>query len=84
MGDDLEIKDENEKPEQETEVELTTRNDYIEAAYKAISAFEDIDTGIMTKEDAKRIKRTIRKSILIIDDCISEMYDELFEDDEED
>jgi hypothetical protein len=38
----------------------------------------------MTKEDAKRIKRIMRKSLMIIDDCITEMYDELFEKNEED
>ena len=68
---------------EEVEIEYTTRSDYISAAYFAISSVEGIDTQIMSKEDAKRIKRIIRKSIMIIDDCISEMYDELYEDDAE-
>lgn len=76
-----------EKPveeQQEIDVEYTTRADYISAAYFAISSVEGIDTQIMSKEDAKRIKRIIRKSIMIIDDCITEMFDELYENDTED
>lgn len=73
-----------EEIEDEISIEYTTRSDYISAAYFAISSIEGIDTGIMTKEDAKRIKRIMRKSLMIIDDCITEMYDELFEDDNED
>jgi len=69
--------------EDEIEVETTTRSDYITAAYFAISSVESMDTQIMTREDSKRIKRIIRKSIKIIDDCIGEMHDELFEEDEE-
>ena len=72
-----------EELEEEVEVETTTRSDYITAAYFAISSVEGMDTQIMTREDSKRIKRIIRKSIKIIDDCISEMHDELFEEDEE-
>lgn len=68
---------------EEVGIEYTTRSDYISAAYFAISSVEGIDTQIMSKEDAKRIKRIIRKSIMIIDDCISEMYDELYDDDAE-
>lgn len=69
---------------EEIELEYTTRSDYISAAYFAISSVEGIDTQIMSKEDAKRIKRIMRKSIMIIDDCIGEMYNELYEDDTED
>lgn len=73
-----------EEATEEIELEYTTRSDYISAAYFAISSVEGIDTQIMSKEDAKRIKRIIRKSIMIIDDCIGEMYNELYEDDTED
>jgi len=72
-----------EELEEEIEVETTTRSDYITAAYFAISSVEGMDTQIMSREDSKRIKRIIRKSIKIIDDCIGEMHDELFEEDEE-
>lgn len=70
--------------EEETEIEYTTRTDYITCAYSAISAVEDMDLKMMSKEDAKRVKRIIRKSLMIIDDCITEMYDELFESNEDD
>lgn len=65
-------------------VEFTSASDYITAAYFSLSAVDDIDTAIVSKEDEKRIKRIKRKSIKIIDICISEMYDELFENDEDD
>jgi len=67
----------------ELDVEYTTRADYIACAFYAISSVEGLDTGIMTKEDAKRIKRIMKKSLRIIDDCINEMHDELFEDEED-
>ena len=34
---------------------------------------------MMSKEAARRIRRIRRKSIDIIDDCITELHDELFE-----
>lgn len=84
------IKEGTDKPTEETTeeldgyVEFTSASEYINSAYFAISAVDDIDTAIISKEDEKRIKRIKRKSIKIIDICISEMYDELFETDEDD
>jgi hypothetical protein len=43
----------------------------------------DFDTEMMSKKDAQRVKRIKRKALRIIDECISEMYDEMFEDEEE-
>ena len=93
MSDEILIVGEEEKvevplPEQEEEigeieVEYTSRSEYISSAYSAISAVEGMDTQIMSKEDAKRVRRIIRKSLMIIDDCITEMYDELYEKDED-
>jgi hypothetical protein len=93
MSDEILIVREEEKvevplPEQEEEigeieVEYTSRAEYISSAYSAISAVEGMDTQIMSKEDAKRVRRIIRKSLMIIDDCITEMYDELYEKDED-
>jgi len=68
----------------ETAFEYTTRESYISSAYFAISSVEAIDTELLSKEDARRIKRIMKKSIKIIDDCISEMYGELFDDEVED
>lgn len=63
--------------------EETSRAEYIAASYNSISAVQDIDTSLLSKEDEKRIKRIKRKALRIIDECISEMYDEMFEDEEE-
>ena len=79
MSEDLTIGEEIE----EAEFETTTRSDYVASCYNAIAAVGEIDTGIMSKEDAKRKARIVRKSLRIIDDIISELYDELFEEDEE-
>ena len=65
-------------------VEFTSASEYIHSAYSALAAVDDIDTAIISKEDEKRIKRIKRKSIKIIDICITEMYDELFDTDEDD
>jgi hypothetical protein len=71
-----------EKPiEEEIEVEFTSRAEYIASCYNAIAAVDCVNE--MTNEDAKRKRRIIRKSVKIIDSLISEMYDELFEEDEE-
>jgi hypothetical protein len=65
-------------------VEFTTAGEYIASAYYALASVEDADTALMSKESEKRVKRIKRKCIKIIDICISEMYDELFESDDED
>jgi hypothetical protein len=70
-------------PEEEAVFETTTREDYIGCAYNAIAAVEGLDTGMMTKTDALRVKRILKKSLRIIDECVNEMYNELFEDEEE-
>jgi hypothetical protein len=66
------------------EFEFTTRMDYIQASYFSLASIEGMDTMIMTKNDERRVKRIKRKSLKIIDCCLSEMYDELFETDDED
>ena len=75
---------ETEEVFEEAEFEITTRSDYIACAYNSINAVIDLDTALMSKEDDRRKRRIVRKSLRIIDDCICELYDELFEDDEED
>jgi hypothetical protein len=39
---------------------------------------------IMNKADELRVKRIKKKCIKIIDICVTEMYDELFEEDADD
>lgn len=74
-----------EKPEelQEGIVEFTTASEYIASSCNAINTINEIDTALMSKSDEARIKRIKRKSLRIIDLCIAEMYDELFESDDE-
>lgn len=74
-----------EKPEelQEGIVEFTTASEYIASSCNAINTINEMDTALMSKSDEARIKRIKRKSLRIIDLCIAEMYDELFESDDE-
>lgn len=66
------------------EIVFTTTSEYIHSACLALSAMSELDPMIMSKADELRWKRIRRKSMKIIDICVSEMYDELFEEDSED
>lgn len=65
---------------EEIEVEFTSRAEYIASCYNAIAAADSVDA--ITQEDQRRKKRIFRKSLRIIDSLITEMHDELFEDEE--
>lgn len=63
--------------------EATTTSEYIGASYNALQSVTDMDTALMSKEDAKRVHRIRRRSLRIIDHCIGILYDELFDEDTE-
>jgi hypothetical protein len=67
----------------EGEIIFTTTAEYIQGASVALATVSELDPMIMNKADELRVKRIKRKAIKIIDICISEMYDELFETDED-
>jgi len=71
---------EEEAEEEFIEVEFTTRTEAIQSAYASISACEEFDLGMLPISQQKIIKRIRRKSIRIIDECIGEIYDEIFDD----
>lgn len=68
----------------EGEIIFTTTSEYIQGASVALATVSELDPMIMNKSDELRVKRIKRKAIKIIDICISEMYDELFETDDDD
>lgn len=68
----------------EGEIVFTTTAEYIQGASVALATVSELDPMVMNKADELRIKRIKRKAIKIIDICISEMYDELFETDDDD
>lgn len=72
---------ETNQEELDLQVDFTTSHDYIASAFQAIAAVADIDTAIMSRMDEMRVKRIRRKSLLIIDSCIEELYNEIFETD---
>lgn len=69
--------------EAEIIVDYTTREEYIACAFNAIAAVSDMDTGLLNKTGQARIRRIRRMCLRILDDCVKEMHDELFETDEE-
>jgi hypothetical protein len=74
---------ETEENELDLQVDFTTSHDYIASAFQAMNAVDDIDTALLSKSDEMRIKRIRRKSLLIIECCINELYSELFESEDE-
>ena len=89
MSEDLVLGEENLEKDQtieeveEVAFELTSDAEYIQAAYFALSAVEEIDTQIMSKQDELRIRRIKRKALVIIDECLKSLYDEIIEETEE-
>lgn len=88
MKDDLTPKDRDDNfdsSEETIEFETTSRTEYISSAYYAIAAVSELDTELMSDEDKKRKRNILRKSLRIIDNIITELDGELFDDfDEED
>jgi hypothetical protein len=64
----------------EFEVAENTVIEYLSAAYYALDACEH--ANLMTKEGQLRIARIKRKCWKIIDHCVSEMYNEIFDNDD--
>ena len=69
--------------EEDVSFEFTTHAELISCSYYAISAVSELDTGMMSKVDAMMVKRIMRKSLKLIDKCISELYEVEFEQDED-
>lgn len=74
---------EEELLEFEYDMESTSPLEYIQGAYFSLSAIEGIDTEMMSKEDAKRIRRIRRKSIELIDESLSLLHSDFFEEENE-
>jgi hypothetical protein len=74
--------DEEQLPEEEQAVfEFTTREEYINCACAALNTVEGLNP--MTQIDTDRVKRIKRKCLRILDDLVGEMWDELYDNDEE-
>lgn len=85
MKEDLTTKDDIYEPLDDTiEFETTSRSEYISSAYYAIAAVSEIDTDMMGPAEQKRKRDILRKSLRIIDNIISELDGELFDEANED
>jgi hypothetical protein len=82
---DGEVVDEvvEEGTEEEFEVEICPPQEYIQSAYFAISAVENIDTYDMTKEEARRIKRIKKMSVELIYESLCMLHSDFFEKEED-
>lgn len=63
--------------------DFTTREEYIGCAFNAIMAVSEMDIGLLNKVEQNRIRRIRRMCLRILDDCVKEMHDELFENEED-
>jgi len=63
--------------------EPTTAEQAINAAYSALASVQVMDTTLMSKEDANRIKGITKKSIKILHWGVNEMYDSIFDEPKE-
>ncbi len=81
MADDLTIP-ENQEEEAVEEVffEMTTTVEYIQSAAAAWQMASEIDTAILSKTDEQRVRRMRRQSLRIMAPCINDLYEELFDD----
>lgn len=59
----------------------TTNADYISMAWHAYDIMESLDP--MTESEKMRKRRLQKKCIKIIEKCINEVYDDLFDNEEE-
>jgi hypothetical protein len=81
---DIKLTDPDDSNDDEFEVIQEVGNtaiDYISAAYYALDAAES--ANMMTKDGQMRMNRIKRKCLRIIDHCVSELYDELFDDNDD-
>lgn len=84
MAEDLKLGDDDVK-EVEVEagegyVEFTSTMEYITAASYAWDMIQEIDTAILNKSNEKRVNRMKRQALRIMSTCLNELYEELFDD----
>jgi len=84
INEELPPIEETEQVEETFEVEFTTNAEYITSAVNSYMCVDGIDLMMLTKEEVKRVNRIRRKSLRIIDACIGDLYDELFEKEDDD
>lgn len=84
MTEDKLPPEDSETPQDEPEViefELTTREEYIRCATESLSATDSFNA--MTNYEHNQKKRILRRCMAIIDMLTAEMYDELFDNRQE-
>ena len=76
----------DEKKEAEEQMEIIYESvppvEYIQAAYFSLAAVDNIDVELITREEAKRIRKIKKMSIELIYESISSLHSDFFEQDE--
>jgi len=82
MADDLTIGEEAAPEEESVDgyIEYTSIMDYVTAAAAAWQMSAEIDTAILNKSDERRVKRMKRQALRIMSTCLNDLYEELFDD----
>lgn len=85
MADDLILgeTDETKPDEGDAFVEFTSPSEYIASAWYAYDIASDIDTSLLNKSDERRVRRLRRQSLRIVAECLNDLYNELFDDENE-
>jgi len=58
--------------------------EYIQAAYFSLAAVDNIDVELVTREEAKRIRKIKKMAIELIYESISSLHSDFFEEEESD
>jgi ABC-type sulfate transport system substrate-binding protein len=73
-----------EEGEEEGEVTFSNSHDYISSAVEALSILDGFDTALVSKADERRVNRIKRQSLRILSHYINELYDETFDNPDDD
>lgn len=68
------------EPIEEAYFEMTSTTEYIHCAAAAWAMASEIDTAILSKTDEQRVRRMRRQSLRIMSECLNDLYEELFDD----
>lgn len=74
---------EEQKPNEEEAVEyifdIVSDAEYISAAYFALSCIEDVDLKMLSEAGIMRVKRIRRNALKIVDHCLNNLHNTLFD-----
>ena len=84
MTNPINIEDNNETEDEQVEFvyESVPPVEYIQAAYFSLAAVDNIDVELVTREEAKRVRKIKKMAIELIYESISSLHSDFFEEEE--